>query len=136
VVAAAAAITVFVALGKVFSPQFLLWLVPIVPLVRGRRGVAASAVLLLALGLTQSYFPRRYDALAMSYVSPESWLLLARNLIVCALAIVLAAASRSSRGVNGGLPGRLPRRRPETSHVSVFLSRPDEERSRPSPQPE
>ena len=50
----------FVALGKVLSPQFLIWLVPLVPLVRGRRGLAAAAMLGAAMLLTQAWFPDRY----------------------------------------------------------------------------
>src|SRR5204862_7822563 len=61
----AATVAAFIAFGKVLSPQFLIWLIPLVPLVRGRRGVAASAVLLVALVLTQLWFPYRYWRLAL-----------------------------------------------------------------------
>src|SRR5262249_57918743 len=50
--ACAAAVCVFVVLGKVLSPQFLVWLVPLVVLVRGRRGLIASSVLAVCLVLT------------------------------------------------------------------------------------
>src|SRR5262249_22659203 len=55
--ACAIAVCAFVTLGKVASPQFLIWLIPLVPLVRGRRGVAATGVLAVALVLTQLWFP-------------------------------------------------------------------------------
>lgn len=88
--ALALSIAVFVAFGKVLSPQFLLWLVPVVPLVRGRRGLVAGALLLLALVLTQLWFPLRYWDLALRLDATPSWLVLARNLVLVALVAALA----------------------------------------------
>jgi L-cystine uptake protein TcyP (sodium:dicarboxylate symporter family) len=87
--ASAAALVAFVALGKVLSPQFLIWLIPVVPLVRGRRGLAASALLAAALVLTQLWFPYRYWELALHFGALESWLVLARDLALVALLVVL-----------------------------------------------
>jgi hypothetical protein len=86
---AAAAVAAVLAFGKVFSPQFVIWLVPLVPLVRGRRGAAAGGLLAGALVLTQLWFPHHYWALADNFAQRESWLLLARNLAVLVLAAVL-----------------------------------------------
>jgi glycosyl transferase family 87 len=87
--ASALVVCAFVALGKVASPQFLIWLIPLVPLVRGRRGLAASALLAVALVLTQLWFPYRYWELALGFDEPASWLVLARDLVLLGLLAVL-----------------------------------------------
>ncbi len=89
----AAATCVFVAFGKVLSPQFLIWLVALVPLVRGRRGLAASGLLALALVLTQLWFPHHYWALALHFNARASWLVLARDLVLVLLVGALVFAS-------------------------------------------
>jgi hypothetical protein len=90
---AAASLVAFAALGKVLSPQFLIWLLPLVPLVRGRRGLAASGLLALALLLTQVWFPIRYWDL-VAFEALPSWVVLARDLVLVALLAVLIAPGR------------------------------------------
>jgi uncharacterized membrane protein len=86
---AAASVTAFVAFGKVLSPQFMIWLIPLVPLVRGRRGLVASALLAVALLLTQFWFPIRYWDLALHLKAFPSWAVVARDLVLLALLAVL-----------------------------------------------
>jgi uncharacterized membrane protein len=88
----AAAVCAFVAFGKVLSPQFLLWLIPLVPLVRGRRGLAATGLLTVALVLTQVWFPRRYWDYVFAFRGADA--VLARNLALVALLAVLAWPDR------------------------------------------
>jgi hypothetical protein len=90
----AAALCAFVAFGKVLSPQFMIWLIPVVPLVRGRRGVGASALLGTALLLTQIWFPFRYFRLSLDFEAGLSWVLLARDLTLVALVAVLVVSLR------------------------------------------
>jgi hypothetical protein len=93
----AAAVCAFVALGKVLSPQFLIWLLPLVPLVRGRRGLAAGALLAAALVLTQLWFPYRYWRLALDFEETTSWLVFARDLVLVALLATLVWPERRGR---------------------------------------
>jgi Glycosyltransferase family 87 len=90
---AAASVAAFAAFGKVLSPQFLIWLIPLVPLVRGRRGLVASGLLALVLLLTQVWFPIRYWDLVHFEAFP-SWVLFARDLVLVALLAVLIAPAR------------------------------------------
>ena len=109
--AAAAVVTALVAFDKVLSPQYLIWLVPFVFLVRGGRGIYVGALLLLALGLTQTWFPSHYWKLALDHASPWSWYLLARDLalVVIAVGLVLELSrERDSEGRRAGWPAARP----------------------------
>jgi hypothetical protein len=90
----AAAVTAFIAFDKVLSPQFMIWLLPLVPLVRGRRGLVASVLLGLALVLTQLWFPVRYWDLALHFGAFPSWLVVARDLTLLALLTTLLVRER------------------------------------------
>jgi hypothetical protein len=87
-------VTAFAAFDKVLSPQFMIWLLPLIPLVRGRRGVAASALLGLALLLTQLWFPIRYWDLALDLKPFPSALVLARDVTLLVLLAVLLVRER------------------------------------------
>jgi hypothetical protein len=85
----AAVVCTFIALGKVFSPQYLIWLLPLVPLVRGRRGVLATGLLALACVLTQLWFPFRYWDLVLKFAAFPSWLVFVRDLVMLGLLAAL-----------------------------------------------
>ena len=93
--AAAAALVTFVALGKVLSPQFMIWLIAPVPLVAGRRGLVAGALLAVALVLTQLWFPFRYWDLVNDLDPAASWFVVARDLVLVALLGVLVLPERA-----------------------------------------
>lgn len=87
VAASAGSVVVFMAFGKVLSPQFLIWLVPLVALVVGRGEVAAGLFAAAALVTTHLWFPTRYwDVVALE---PVGWLVLVRDVLLVALAVVL-----------------------------------------------
>ncbi len=96
VTAAAAAVTAYVAFNRVLSPQYIVWLIPLVPLVAGTPGVVATALLFGACGLTMTWFPGRFWHLV--HVSPVTWFALSRNvLLVLVFAAVAAPLVRSMR---------------------------------------
>jgi uncharacterized membrane protein len=90
----AGAVCIYVAFGKVLSPQYTLWLVPLVPLVRHRSGAAGTGILLVALALTQVEFDHFYSQLHS--VGPIVWALLARDLLLVLLTAFLLNASRNA----------------------------------------
>jgi uncharacterized membrane protein len=96
VTAAAAAVTAYVAFNRVLSPQYIVWLIPLVPLVAGMPGVVATALLFAACGLTMTWFPGRFWHLV--HVSPVTWFALSRNvLLVLVFAAIAVPLVRSMR---------------------------------------
>jgi hypothetical protein len=90
----AAAVVAFIALGKVLSPQFLIWLIPLVPLV---RRWSAAILFAAALVLTQAWFPQHYWDYALRFDETRSWLVLGRDVTLVALLGVLVAPARPYR---------------------------------------
>jgi hypothetical protein len=72
----------FLAFTKVLSPQYVVWLIPLVPF----GGIAAMLLLLAALGLAQSWYFHYHDLWA---VGPQAWTVLARNVVLLALYALL-----------------------------------------------
>jgi Glycosyltransferase family 87 len=87
----AASVAAFVAFSKVISPQFLVWLVPLVPLVARRAGLVASGLLLAVLVTTQVEVVWEHPLRAGGW---PVWVLLVRNLLLVALFVVLLGAVR------------------------------------------
>jgi len=86
---AAAGVVAFVALSKVLSPQFLVWLLLLVPLVVSARGRLPLWLLAAACALTAVWFPARYWELVKEFDPLASWLVLARAAVLLALLAVL-----------------------------------------------
>jgi uncharacterized membrane protein len=87
VTAFAAAVTGFLAFTRFFSPQYLVWLVPLVVLLEPLEWLLVAVVLVLA----QVWFFHYPDVFALGgYV----WLVAVRDLLVVALFVVLCRRAR------------------------------------------
>jgi hypothetical protein len=88
---AAALILAFMLGSRVLSPQYMIWLLPLLPLSAGGFvGVIICALFLAACFTTTLVFPVHYaDLLSFRYPGPE--LLLARNLLLVILWITMLA---------------------------------------------
>jgi len=87
----AASVVAFVAFSKVVSPQFLVWLVPFVPLARGRR-LLTTGLLVGIFVLTQIEVVWEHP---LRHFEWPVWVLLGRNLLLVALFGTLLQALRS-----------------------------------------
>lgn len=102
--ACVAAVVAYVTFSKVFSPQYLVWLIPLVPLVGGRRGLRACVLLGVAVAMTQVWEPYRYYAYWHTFAPWLSWLVVARDLVVVALLGVLLWPQRTGGTITETVP--------------------------------
>lgn len=106
--AALTAVLALVALGRVLSPQYVLWVLPLAALALAWGRHALAGALSAAIVLTQLEFPSRYlDVLQREPFALA--LVAARNLaLLAALGLALVELHRHEQLVDGGGPGALP----------------------------
>lgn len=86
----ALALAIFVAFGKVLSPQFLVWLLFAAPLVAARAGQRAGLLYAAACACTALWVPALYWELVREFDPLPSWLVLVRGLALAGLVVVLS----------------------------------------------
>jgi Glycosyltransferase family 87 len=96
VLASLTAAAAFAALGKVLSPQYMLWLVPLGALAFAWRLHALAAATAAAAVLTQIEFPARYFDLVGREPFPVA-VIAVRNLVLLAVLVLALCALRSAR---------------------------------------
>jgi hypothetical protein len=95
---AAALILAFMLGSKVLSPQYVIWLLPLVPLsAGGASGLVLSTVFLAACSTTTLVFPTHYDDL-LNLRFPGPHLLLTRNLLLVVLWVLLLFLPGEAQG--------------------------------------
>jgi uncharacterized membrane protein len=102
-------ITVFMLTNKVFSPQFMVWLYPLFPLVSGRLRPAVWVAFLLAACLTWYIYPLNYWDLVDTEQSAVNALIL-RNVLMLFMAGLLLGEKTPGTS-DDGKPSRLKLRR-------------------------
>ena len=85
---AAASVLVLIVFGKVLSIQYLVWLVPLLPLIKGRWQLPVYAAFVVAGIFSQFIYPYNYNQFE-NYVPSLVVMMLARNLLLIACAIFL-----------------------------------------------
>jgi hypothetical protein len=93
VLASTAAVTAFLVFSRFISPQYLVWLVPLVLLVPGRAGLASVALLACSLVLGQIWFFHYRDVFALDRIV---WLVVARDAALLVLYAVLLVRLNTS----------------------------------------
>lgn len=101
-----AVLVLYMVSGKVFSPQYLVWLLPLGLFLALRRGPHLTRLLLLVLGLTQLVFPGLYELLNRLHPAAFAVVLL-RNCLLLGWALLLLRGPRPDAAPAGQGRGLL-----------------------------
>jgi Glycosyltransferase family 87 len=108
VIASLAAVAGFAVFGKVLSPQFVIWVLPLGALAFAWRLHALAVAVAVVAVLTQIEFPAHY----FDVVAREPWaiaIVAARNLAILAAVVLAARALRVGVVATGGEPATASR---------------------------
>jgi Glycosyltransferase family 87 len=119
VLASLAAVTAFVVLGKVLSPQFLIWILPLGALAFAWRMHSLAAVVAAAAVLTQLEFPARYFDLVAREPLPLALVTLRNAALLAVVALSVRALTSAHAGAAARSRSRGPRRQPRPAPRSA-----------------
>jgi hypothetical protein len=109
VLASLGAIAAYVALGRVLSPQYLIWLVPLGALAFAWRLHAPALAVAAAAVLTQIEFPARYLEVVGREPAAITLVALRNATLLLALSLLAATAARSRSPARRPRPRSAPR---------------------------
>ena len=110
-----AAVTAFATLGRVLSPQYMIWLVPLAALAVAWGMRALAAATLGAIAITLAWFPGHYFDLVARAPLPLVEVAVRNALLLCVLALAFRELALSPRASAAGVlrwPARRSRPRP------------------------
>jgi hypothetical protein len=122
VAASAATMVALLVGGKVLSPQFLVWLLPVGFLVAGRYGALAAGLTTAAMLLTFAYFPHRYFDLVALDTWPIVLLVLRDSVLIALLAACWPRPSIAGRPQGRVLGQGSDPRRAEKAVAARYLA--------------
>ena len=116
VLASCAAVTGFLVFNRFVSPQYVVWLIPLVLLLPGSTGLAAIALVGTALVLAQIWFFHYSHLFALEGIA---WLVVLRDAVLLALYLLLVVRLKTSTPSSEKTSRQLGLRRRRASAAAV-----------------